>query len=625
MPSLKILPLALAIASVACHKPARIDADSGRAEYQVRFLADEFVHTSLALQPSSATAQGYHVHHGVALDEQLEDYSPANLDRARKFYRLTLERATRLGTEKLPPEFRADLDIVKLGCQSELLDLDRIQPYRHNPTVYVEVLGNALYTPFILNYAPEAKRFAQITARIEKIPVFLETAERNLSDSPEIWNHVAQEENQGNIELVDRTIRAKVPRDLRRRYDAAARNALAALKRFDSFLERDLSKHIGDWRLGSQLYAEKFKLTLATGDTPQQTLADAEARLQSIREDMRTQASAIYPKFFPGQTPPQDANALVSQVLDKIAQQHSNPQQYFADAKRDLADATQFVQDHHLLTLPSANQLEVIPTPKFMQGIYAVGGFSPAPALEPQLGSYFWITPFAPGMSPSRIESKLREYNVYGLQILTIHEAMPGHYVQFEYADELQPPWRRALRAIFSNGPYVEGWAVYATELMIDAGYPARQPSDAWSTQESNSADLAKPSRSALPGCCLEDTPEMRLTFAKQMLRVVSNTILDVKLQTMGMTDQQAMDLMLNQTFQEKEEAEKKLQRAKLSSCQLPTYFVGWRGWDRLRDAYKQKRGDAFHLAQFNERALKEGAVPLPVLNDLVLQEPAAQ
>ncbi len=593
MPSLKILPLALAVASLACQKPATTDADTGRAEYQVRFLADEFVHTSLALQPSSATAQGYHVHHGVALDEQLEDYSPANLDRARKFYRLTLERATRLAKEKLPPEFRADLDIVKLGCQSSLLDLDRIQPYRHNPTVYVEVLGNALYTPFILNYAPEAKRLAQITARIEKIPAFLETAQRNLSDSPEIWNHVAQEENQGNIELIDRTIRAKVPRDLRTRYDAGARNALVALKRFDSFLEKDLSKRTGDWRLGSQLYAEKFKLTLATGDTPQQTLADAEARLQSIREDMRTQAIAVYPKFFPGQTPPPDANALVSQVLDKIAQQHSTPQQYFADAKRDLAQATQFVQDHHLLTLPSANKLEVIPTPKFMQGIYAVGGFSPAPALEPQLGSYFWITPFAPGMSPSRIESKLREYNVYGLQILTIHEAMPGHYVQFEYADEVQPPWRRALRAIFSNGPYVEGWAVYATELMIDSGY--------------------------------QDTPEMRLTFAKQMLRVVSNTILDVKLQTMGMTDQQAMDLMLNQTFQEKEEAEKKLQRAKLSSCQLPTYFVGWRGWDRLRDAYKQKRGDAFHLPQFSERALKQGAVPLPVLNDLLLHSAEAQ
>jgi uncharacterized protein (DUF885 family) len=102
------------------------------------------------------------------------------------------------------------------------------------------------------------------------------------------------------------------------------------------------------------------------------------------------------------------------------------------------------------------------------------------------------------------------------------------------------------------------------------------------------------------------------------MLRVVANTILDVKLQTMHMTDQQALDLMINDTFQENEEAEKKLQRAKLSSCQLPTYFVGWRGWDRLREAYRMKEGSHFRLAEFHERALKEGAVPLPALRKIL-------
>jgi uncharacterized protein (DUF885 family) len=117
-----------------------------------------------------------------------------------------------------------------------------------------------------------------------------------------------------------------------------------------------------------------------------------------------------------------------------------------------------------------------------------------------------------------------------------------------------------------------------------------------------------------------EDTPEMRLTFGKQMLRVVSNTILDIRLQTMGMTDQQALDLMINQTFQEKEEAQKKLQRAKLSSCQLPTYFVGWRGWNQVRSEYQKRAGGGFRLPEFHERALREGAVPLPVLRSTLAQ-----
>ena len=376
--------------------------------------------------------------------------------------------------------------------------------------------------------------------------------------------------------------------DLKARYDRAAARALAALKSFDDYLKSGLSQRTSDWRLGPQFYAEKFKFNLATGDSPQQTLADAEAELASIREEMHKQAVAVYPKFFPGKTAPRDLNSVVSQVLDRIAQQHATRDEYFDSAKRDLAETTQFVKAHRLVALPSGIQLNVIPTPEFMRGIYGVGGFAAAPALDPKLGSYYWITPFTSDMTHERIESKLREYNFYGLKILTIHEAMPGHYVQFAYADQVEPKWRRLLRAIDSNGPYVEGWAVYATELMISEGY--------------------------------QDTPEMRLTFGKQMLRVVANTILDVKLQTLGMTDQQALDLMIKDTFQEKEEAEKKLQRAKLSSCQLPTYFVGWRGWDRLRDAYQKKEGSDFRLSEFNERALKEGGVPLPVLSNLLLQ-----
>lgn len=562
---------------------------AGRSgEEDVHALAGNFVYTYLALNPSVATSQGYHVHHGLQLDELLEDYTRSGVERARAFYQQSLSDVNRARGGQLTPEMNADLDLIRLQCQWGLLDLDKIQAYRHNPTSYVEALGNAIYSPLILNYAPESKRMAQITARIEKIPAFLETAKRNLMDAPEIWSRVAQEENEGNLRLIDQTIRAKIPSDLKSRYGRAAVNAIDALRSFNAYLRNDLSRHRSDWHLGAQSYAAKFKVILATGQTPQQTLADAEGKLENIRADMKRKALAVYPKFFGRKTPPEDLNAIVSQVLDKVAQQHATRETYFAEAKRDLAEATEFVKDHHLLALPSRSNLQVIPTPEFMRGIYAVGGFSTAPVFEPQLGSFYWITPFTPDMTPERVESKLREYNSYGLKILTIHEAMPGHYVQFEYANAIQPKWRGALRALFSNGPYVEGWAVYATELMIDQGY--------------------------------DKTPEMQLTFGKQMLRVVANTILDVKLQTMGMTDRQALDLMINETFQEKEEAEKKLQRAKLSACQLPTYFVGWRAWEQLRQARQKKQGSQFRLSAFHERALQEGAVPLPVLSGLLLR-----
>ncbi len=562
--------------------------DQPAAEQQVRKFSEDFVHKTLALSPVSATSTGFHEYQGVRLDEQLDDFSDAGIRQTRDFYTQSGAEIARLSKAALDPELKADLDILRLQIKAGFLEMDQLQSYRHNPTVYVELLGNALYTPFIQNYAPPEKRYAQITARLEKIPAFLEVAKRNLKDSPEIWNTVAQEENQGNIDLINQTIRPKISESLKPRFDTAAQGAVASLKAFNLYLKDDLSKRQSDWRLGTKNYAAKFDLTLATGDTPQQTLADAEAKMESIRQQMKTQAAALYPKYFPNQAVPSDLNTLVSQVLDKVAAQHSTKENYFDEAQSDLAETTAFVKDHHLLTLPARSNLQVIPTPEFMRGIYAVGGFSPAPPLEPQLGAFYWITPFTADMTADRVESKLREYNTYGLKILTIHEAMPGHYVQFEYANDIKPQWQGLLRAIFSNGPYVEGWAVYATQLLIEEGY--------------------------------RNTPEMQLTFGKQMLRVVSNTILDIRLQTMGMTDQQAIDLMIQQTFQEREEATKKLQRAKLSSCQLPTYFVGWRGWDQLRTDYRRKMGVRYSHTEFHERALREGALPLPVLRDLMLR-----
>jgi uncharacterized protein (DUF885 family) len=222
-----------------------------------------------------------------------------------------------------------------------------------------------------------------------------------------------------------------------------------------------------------------------------------------------------------------------------------------------------------------------------------VGGFNPAPVLEPQLGAFFWITPIPLGWARERIDSKLREYNVYNLRLLVIHEAMPGHYVQGEFANNVQPRARRVLRAIYGNGPYVEGWAQYITQVMLDEGFGANFNG-------------------------LDHSPELRLTLLKQELRVDANAILDIRLQTNRMTDEQAMDLMENSTFQEHEEAVAKLQRAKLSSTQLPTYFVGWRDWLRVRDLAKQTGGSAFNLHDFHNRALEEGAVPLPVLARLL-------
>jgi uncharacterized protein (DUF885 family) len=534
-------------------------------------IADDFVYGALALSPVTATANGYHEHRGVSLDDALDDLSRGGLVEQRQFYHKFRDRLDLIKPETLSAEDHADYDVIRNQIDLQLVDFDKIRSFRHNPTIYVELAGNALFAPYVLNYAPKEKRYSQIVQRLFKMQALVQQAKDNLMDSPEIWNRVAQQENQGNIDLIDNTLRKDVPPELKSDFDRAAQSALTALRGFNTYLKSDLSGRTSDWRLGKEKYAEKFRYYLAVGKTPEQVLAEAEAALKDVHQQMVKLAA---PKSVP-------------QALDEIAKQHATPETYFDEAKKDLQTATDFVREKHLLTLPQRGNLQVIPTPEFMRGIYSAGGFNPAPALEPELGAFYWITPIPADWPKERIESKLREYNNHGLQELTIHEAMPGHYVQFEVANNLEPKTRRLLRSIFGNNAYVEGWAVYAQQLLSDEGY-------------------------------LDNSVALRMTFYKQMLRVITNTILDIKIQTMGMTEQEALDLMMKDAFQEKEEATGKWQRAQLSSTQLPTYFVGWRGWLQTRDDYKKRQGAAFQLSQFHDAALKESAVPIPVLNRLL-------
>jgi len=534
-------------------------------------LVDDFVYGTLALAPSTATQYGYHVHHGASLDDALEDFSAAGIGASRAFVHDMDARIARLDAASLDAEQRADIDIIKGALGASRLDLDEIQAYRHNPTIYVELVGNALYSHYVLHYAPPAERYRHLINRLNKVPELMRQAEANLQDAPEVWNNVAREENAGNVSLIDTTLRAECPSDARMRYDQAAAAAIAALQGFNHWLEDHLAEKTSDWRLGKERYAKKFALSLATGKTPETLLAEAEADLVKVRAELARLAA------------PKSAE----QALADVARQHASAATFMAAAKQDLSMATAFVKAKDLLTLPPNANLEVIETPVFLRGLYSVGGFNPAPALEPQLGAFFWVTPIPSTWPQARVDSKLREYNDFGLQHLAVHEAMPGHYVQAEYANEVQPRSRRTLRVIFGNGAYVEGWAVYTQQLMADQGY-------------------------------LADTPGYRITLQKQMLRVLANTILDIRLQTLGMTDQQALDLMTRSTYQENEEATAKLQRAKLSSCQLPTYYAGFKGWLEVREHYQTHKGAAFNLKEFHENALRQGAVPLPALDRLL-------
>lgn len=561
-------------------------------------LSEEAVYKILSFSPVGASSQGLHQYGGEDFDTGLDDLSFRTIQQQRNYFVELHKRMEAFDREALTPEDRADYDMLDYQIGLSLFDTDVAQSWRKSPQSYVELLGTALFSPLTLEYAPKEVRYRHLIARLEKIPAFVDTARRQLAGVPPLWAKVAQEENDGNIGLVDGLLRQNVPAEMKAAYDAAAAPALDALRGLNRFLATDLANRpmrnpgTTDWRLGDQ-YATKFRLALATDRTPDQVLADAETRLKEVRAKMLEIGLPLHEKWFAAHGAHSDLqgiereNKLIREVLDHIAQDHSTAASYFNDANKDLAEARAFAVQKNLLTMPQGDNLQIIPTPGFQRGGYPVGGFNPAPTLEPQLGAFFWLTPIPANWPKERVESKLREYNTFNLRLLVVHEAMPGHYVQGEFANDVQPKTRRALRSLFGNGPYVEGWAQYITQVMLDEGF-------------------------------LDNSPELRLSLLKQELRVDANAILDIRLQTNRMTDEQAMELMEKSTFQEHEEAVEKLQRAKLSSAQLPMYFVGWRDWLRVRELAKTTKGAAFNLHDFHDQALKEGAVPLPVLAHLL-------
>ncbi len=570
-------------------------------------MSDEFVKNSLALSPVSASQAGYHKHTDpktgktIDLDAQLDDVSAAGVAAQQTFYREWRKRFQKeTPIDSLNPQDAADFRLIDDQIGLNLLEYDTIQNYKHNPTVYVELLGSGLFLPLTQEYASKEVRVGDVISRIGQIPRFLDQAKSQLTDADPIFISTAIDENEGNINLVD-TVAGDIPAGSpqKAQYDKVAPTAKQALNDFNAWMKNDLAKKPTNgrtWRLGERWYASKFHLVMETTIDPTQLLADAEAEVKIVRGEMLDIAMPLYKQMYPGQSDyanlPQEEreNKIISAVLDKIGDEHPQPDQLIEAVKADVDGIKQFIIQKKIVSLGSRDNLKVIPTPEFERGIYSVAGFHGAPPLEPTAEAQYWVTPIDPKMPAAKVESKLREYNNYTLKWLTIHEALPGHYVQAEHADDVQPPTRRVLRNLFGNGPYVEGWAEYGADVMTQEGY-------------------------------LDFNPKFHLVRQKVWLRGVANTILDIRLQTMNMTDQEALDLMTKECFQTEAEAEGKLVRAKLSSTQLPTYFVGTQQWWKLRKKYQAAKGSGFTLEEFHDKALDQGPLPIEYLEKIILPE----
>jgi uncharacterized protein (DUF885 family) len=377
----------------------------------------------------------------------------------------------------------------------------------------------------------------------------------------------------------------------KQKLEAVVAGLRKAVDENQTWLDKELVPNAkGDFRIGEKLYDAKLAFALNSPLTRQEIRKRAEAALESTRTEMYGIAQKVLagkPKAPPLPTNPSEAQkqAAIQAALELAYADRPARDKVMSTAESALATATEFVRTKNLVSMPDA-PVKVIPMPEFQRGV-ALAYCDPPGPLDKGLDTFYAVSPIPDDWTKQQVDSFLREYNTRSIEELTIHEAMPGHYLQLWHSNK----YPSVLRAVLYSGSFVEGWAVYAEKLMADQGY-------------------------------LDNDPLYHLVHLKWDLRAIANAILDQAIHVDGMTEQEAMTLMTVKTFQEEREAAGKWTRARLTSAQLPTYFVGWQEHLDLRAEAERHDGDKFDLKAYHDKLLSFGSPPVRYVRELMLDQP---
>jgi uncharacterized protein (DUF885 family) len=553
-----------------------------------RALVDELLADYLRLHPAHATEIGEHAYDGVWPD--LTDAGRA--ERAAWVAR-SIERLEALDASQLSRDERIDRRILLENLEAIRFGEEELREATWNPLSYVYLFGGGLFALLAREFAPLPERLASAASRMRGLPAAFDAARQTLSAGDarpvsRFHTEKAVERTGGIVDLCRTAVtEAEGHGDpqLLAEVREAAEGAEAAVESFTEWLRDELLPAAdGDFRLGPELYARKFRHALKTDWTPQQLEERAAAAYETVRAEMVRLARELWSQWVPGETPPDDEGALVRRVLDAIADEHPP-----ADALLDFCRAEHqrieaFVRESDLIGLAD-EPMQIVWTPQFLRAFGGAMLIPPGP-LDRGLDAFFAITPMPDDWSDERKESYLREDNDRMLRLLTIHEAVPGHYLQLTYSNRCPS----LVRTVFQSGVFAEGWAVYVTQVMMDVGYGSEDPA-------------------------------LMLVHWKFHLRSITNALMDLGIHAGQMDEAEAMRLMVEGGFQEEGEAANKWDRARLSSTQLCEYFLGYLGMAELaaearRRAEEESRD--FVYRPFLESALAHGTPSLPVIREIL-------
>jgi uncharacterized protein (DUF885 family) len=583
---LRYFPLLLLALPACTSNSDKTATDATAAPADARFdrFKNQLILDLWQLNPDYAASQGFHKYDSLLV---IPDATARRREAA--FATQNLGALAGFGLDSLSPGNQIDWRLLTNELRAQRWYADTLRSWQWNPASYN--LGASVGDLLNGRHYPLARRLRNISDKIAQAPAYYAAAKANITNPTREHAELAVQQNEGGLAvfgpaLADSVRKSSLSAAEKQLLTQRIAGAQRAVQGYIDFLKKDVltGKDFRSFRIGKALFDRKFALDIQSRYSAEEVLALAQKHKADLLHDMGRRAARLFPKYCAGQPVPKDTMQLIRQVIDKLTLKHP-PREGFADAvKRQLPTLVKFVDDHKLLTQDPSKPLVVRETPLYMRGSGAGASISAPGPYDKQANTYYNVEPLPPTWTAAQAESYLREYNDYTLQILNIHEAIPGHYTQLVYANRSPS----LVKSIFGNGAMVEGWAVYAERMMLEAGYG-------------------------------ENSDELWLLWGKWNMRATLNAVVDNLIQTQNASEQEVVALLTGAGFQEEAEARNKWRRATLSQVQLSSYFTGYTEIMALRDEVKARDGAKFSVKTFNEQFLSYGSAPVKYIRELML------
>lgn len=581
----------VAVFSACTDKTNKTEGASAASNKDVQFdhFKENFVEQLWKIYPGWASSQGYHKY-----DSILVVPDDASRQKEIAFAKANLDSLKTYDLSALSDNNKTDHHMIENQLNSIIWADTEQRSFEWNPSEYN--VSGAFAELLNGNYDSLDVRLRNFYLKMANIPAYYEAAKKNIKNPTIEHTQLAIEQNIGGISVFEKDFhealnKTKFGEHEKQAMEATAKASVDAIKHYAEWLKKLDNKTPRTFRLGKELYEKKFEYDIQSGYTAEQIYQKALKHKRYLHQKMYALTQNLWHKYLSGTHVPDDSLKAIRMMIDKLSEKHVEADSFQSAITKQIPVLIDFIKKKDLIYIDPSKPLVVRKEPDYMAGV--AGASISAPGPYDKNGNTYYNVGSLSGWDKAKAESYLREYNYYILQILNIHEAIPGHYTQLVYSN--QSP--SLIKSLFGNNAMIEGWAVYTERMMLENGYGS----------DATSGDKA--------------SDEMWLMYYKWNLRSTCNTILDYSVHTKDMSKEDAMHLLVDEAFQQKTEAENKWRRVSVTQVQLCCYFTGYTEIYDFREEMKKLMGDKFNLKKFHEKFLSYGSAPVKYIRELMLAE----